>query len=298
MSIILHEDREFRNLTIPASQNEMDILEKSICLEDCLEPIITWKNTIIDGYKRYYICREEGLEYSTKTMTFSCREEAIIWACRKRLTKTERNTNVSRYLIGKIYISTKEINNRLKRNKGYDEKQSLATDGRVSITIGQEFCLNCHTIEKYGAYAAAMDKVSEKDQELFEMIITGKIKTDRTQVIRLVQNNFKGIRALKSSYNTADVNKPRAIDDVVAKSGNRLITNEVPLSVGIKEMPAFDPDMELNGLALTIPAWTAAIERAVSKSDMALVSDKAKDQVRKSLNYLEDQIQKTLEALK
>ena len=63
-------------------------------------------------------------------------------------------------------------------------------------------------------------------------------------------------------------------------------------------MPAFDPDMELNGLALTIPTWTAAIARAESKSDMALVSDKAKDQVRKSLKYLEDQIQKTLEALK
>ena len=298
MSIILREDREFRNLTIPASQKEMDILEKSICQEDCLEPIITWKNTIIDGYKRYMICREEGLEYATRMMTFSCRDEAIIWVCRKRLDTLERNSDVSRYLIGKIYISTKEINNRLKRHNGYDEKQSLATDGRVSITIGQEFCLNCHTIEKYGAYAAAMDKVSEKDQELFEMIITGKIKTDRTQVIRLVQNNFRGIRALKSSYNTADVNKPRAIDDAVSKSSDRIITNEIPLSVGIKEMPKYDPDMELNGLALTIPTWTAAIARAESKSDMDLVSDKAKDQVRKSLKYLEDQIQKTLEALR
>ena len=298
MSIILHEDREFRNLTIPASQNEMDILEKSICLEGCLEPIITWKNTIIDGYKRYMICREEGLDYSTKMMSFPCRDEAIIWVCRKRLDTLERNSDVSRYLIGKIYISTKEINNRLKRNNGYDEKQSLATDGRVSITIGQEFCLNCHTIEKYGAYAAAMDKVSEKDQELFEMIMTGKKKIDRNQVIRLVQNNFRGIRALKSSYNTADVNKPSAIDDVVAKSGTRLITNEVPLSVGIKEMPAFDPDMELNGLALTIPAWTAAIARAVSKSDMALVSEKAKEHIKESLKRLEKQIQETLEALK
>lgn len=298
MSIILREDREFKNLTIPASQNEMDVLEKSICQEGCLEPIITWKNMIIDGYKRYMICREKGLDYSTKMMSFPCRDEAIIWVCRKRLDTLERNSDVSRYLIGKIYISTKEINNRLKRNNGYDEKQSLATDGRVSITIGQEFCLNCHTIEKYGAYAAAMNKVSEKDQELFEMIMTGKKKIDRNQVIRLVQNNFRGIRALKSSFNTADVNKPSAIDDVVAKSGNRLITNEVPLSVGIKEMPAFDPDMELNGLALTIPTWTAAIARAESKSDMALVSDKAKDQVRKSLKYLEDQIQKTLETLK
>ena len=63
-------------------------------------------------------------------------------------------------------------------------------------------------------------------------------------------------------------------------------------------MPKYDPDMELNGLSLTIPTWTTAIARAESKSDMALVSDKAKDQVRKSLKYLEDQIQKTLEALK
>ena len=71
----------------------------------------------------------------------------------------------------------------------------------------------------------------------------------------------------------------------------------VPLSTGIKEMPAFDPDMEIRGLTLTIPTWMASIARAEQKTDMSIATDYAKKQLAESLLRLEAQIEKTLEAL-
>ena len=50
-------------------------------------------------------------------------------------------------------------------------------------------------------------------------------------------------------------------------------------------MPAFDPDMELRGLILTIPTWMNAIARAQSKTDMSLISNGMK-QSTYSLNIL------------
>ena len=63
-------------------------------------------------------------------------------------------------------------------------------------------------------------------------------------------------------------------------------------------MPKYDPDMEISGLALTIPTWMGSIARAERKTDMSLATDHAKKKLAVSLMQLEEQIQKTLEALK
>ena len=71
----------------------------------------------------------------------------------------------------------------------------------------------------------------------------------------------------------------------------------ISLTTGIKEMPAFDPDMEIRGVTLTIPTWIASIARAEQKTDMSLATDYAKKQLAEGLLRLKAQIQKTLEAI-
>ena len=75
------------------------------------------------------------------------------------------------------------------------------------------------------------------------------------------------------------------------------LTDEIPLSVGIKEMPAFDPDMAIRGLTLTIPTWIGSIERAISKTRVELVSPQARDQLIQSLLRLDEQIMLAMEAV-
>ena len=68
---------------------------------------------------------------------------------------------------------------------------------------------------------------------------------------------------------------------------------EIPLSVGIKEMPTYDPDMEVNGLSLTIPTWIIAINRTKKKTEQATENGKA--QLARSLIRLRDEIDELLE---
>ena len=90
--------------------------------------------------------------------------------------------------------------------------------------------------------------------------------------------------------------KPRqqSTDDPSGKTQQEQTT---PLEMGIKEMPAFDPDMEFRGLALTIPTWMNAIARTRAKTDIELVSEPTKAQLAVILRRLEDQITQTLEVI-
>ena len=65
-------------------------------------------------------------------------------------------------------------------------------------------------------------------------------------------------------------------------------TNEIPLTVRVKEMPAYDPDMELRGLTLTIPTWIMAITRVRKRINQA--TDNGKMQLAQSLTRLEAEI--------
>ena len=62
-------------------------------------------------------------------------------------------------------------------------------------------------------------------------------------------------------------------------------------------MPEHDPDMELNGLAYTVPTWSSAINRAREKTDMAAASYEAKRNLSNSLHGLLEQINITLEVI-
>ena len=81
-------------------------------------------------------------------------------------------------------------------------------------------------------------------------------------------------------------------------NGEKKMEDETPLITGIKEMPAYDPDMELKGLNLTIPTWIGVIARAETKMNVELATARAKEQLTANLMRLREQVSHTLEVLK
>ena len=68
-------------------------------------------------------------------------------------------------------------------------------------------------------------------------------------------------------------------------------SNTSPLSatdVSVKDMPAFDPDAEIYSLTLTIPSWISSINRTGAATDLALVTDRAKNKLLCMLENLEE----------
>ena len=138
-----------------------------------------------------------------------------------------------------------------------------------------------------------------EEPELLDMVMSGDLYLSQEETLELShmaeKERREGIRKfLKQASRKA---RSRYIIEDRKSMRQTEEANPIPLSIGIKEMPAFNPDMELQGLTLTMPTWMMAMDRAVRRSDMTQVSGNAKAELRAALMKLDEQIKTTLEAL-
>jgi N6-adenosine-specific RNA methylase IME4 len=71
--------QEFKNLIPPLTKEEFTQLENNCLDEGIREPIIIWKDFIIDGHNRYEIATRWGLEYKTTEKHFDSEEDVKEW---------------------------------------------------------------------------------------------------------------------------------------------------------------------------------------------------------------------------
>lgn len=63
-------DPEFELLIPPLSDAQYEKLEMDIFDNGCKEPLLIWNDTIIDGHKRYNICRKWEIPFQTDELEF------------------------------------------------------------------------------------------------------------------------------------------------------------------------------------------------------------------------------------
>ena len=304
----LHIDQEFRNLSVPITDEEQEKLEMSLLKEGCLEPIIVWQGIIVDGHKRYKFCTFENIEYEVKEMDFATRDEAIIWICRKRVPQTKKKSVIRRYLIGKWYKS--EMNTYKAQNK-WEEiiHQSWGPDNprleHISVVarqLSKEIAEKASTIGHLRTYAFSLDSIAEKEPMLFEAIVREEVKSSETELRKmgmmdsenLARTRLKimGIKDEKDDVRMCHKGKHNR--DARKESSK----NEIQIVTGIKEMPAFDPDMELKGLTFTIPTWINVMAKTEKNMNAEMATDTAKENLRTNLILLQIQADSLMEALK
>ena len=285
-------DKDFYNLTVPNTEEQQERLEQSILKDGCLEPIITWNDVIIDGHKRYLFCKDEGIDYVVREVFFPSRVKAMAWVCRRRTEGLKPGTPIYKYLHGKWFNCLKPAYQELVDKNQID--YTVDPDGRIRIAkvIADDLGFNYSAVENNQVYANHIDKISRSAPDLFRAMMAGQIRVTIKEVRALSHGDAKVRRDLR---NRLDSDKePKSNRGRPRKQSE---DDGVLLSTKIKEMPAFDPDMEIRGLTLTIPTWMAAIARAERQTDMELATNYAKKQLAEGLMRLDMQIQKTLEAI-
>ena len=80
--------------------------------------------------------------------------------------------------------------------------------------------------------------------------------------------------------------KPSAAEKKIAKATT------------IKDMPVFDPDAEINSLALTIPSWISFINRTRTTANFSLLTLKGRNQLEQELEQLQETTEAMIYALK
>ena len=283
----LKKDPEFQKLELKLSHEEYERLEKSIIANGCFSPIHVWKGYIIDGYYRYEICQKHGIGFKTKTIVLRSKEEVISWICSRHLNKQNIPEETRRYLIGRRYEAEKKSDNKNISDIGQnmtDEMERKPHIGKVSVKLGHEYHVSRSTVSRYFRCTKALDRLNEEIPGIAGKITDGKIKISQDNLIKLAKKPTEEIlRVLENSCRRkATEKKGKQIFEAHITDADFQFSPKGT----VKDMPAFDPDVYVSSLILTIPSWISMIKRTAENSHAEMISRKAKKDLICALDEL------------
>ena len=307
--ITLSIDPEFKTLIPKLTDSEYGHLEKSIRMEGCRQPIIHWHGVIVDGHNRYEICRRLGIDYQTQEKSFESREEVISWICLNQLSRRNITDETRRYLIGKRYEAEKIICSQ-RNAHGINQYSKLRLEGlskhdfdhasprtgvvrRTSQLIGSEYNLGHTTVEHYGQYSRMVDEIGRKEPSIVPRLLSGELHLSFDNTLRLSQMNRPNVEMLKKQAAYPDSFSSGSTDEstrlLYGKNSKtpKLNPGQITLHTNVKTKPTFDPDAEINGLTMTIPAWMNSITRVKENTALDQVSVGAKEKLVNALKELQ-----------
>ena len=86
-------NEEFARLIPPLSSEELEKLEQSLVNEGCLNPLIVWNNTIIDGHHRYAICIKHGISFNViEKMELETELDVKLWMINNQFSRRNLST--------------------------------------------------------------------------------------------------------------------------------------------------------------------------------------------------------------
>lgn len=291
----LKTDTDFERLSPLFSQDYLDHLEESIKAHGCLDPIDIWDGTILNGYKRYRICLKLNIEMPVNEKSFPCKEDAIIWLCYEHLKSASVAQETGVYLIGKHYLA--------QRQKYFKEQPPSFTKRSTFVystaaEVSKIYHLSSGTVYKYGIYAENLDSIYNRNRQLAEYILSGKLKVSHKTIQLMATGQDEVLSLLTSMVNKGkadhitsnELQKMMLKNTVMTKTGHRKSSVSSQPNIAIKQTPIYDPDSEISGLYLTIPSWISSIKRSCSKADFSRISPEAKERLREQLGELDEEI--------
>ena len=75
----LEINKRFRDLIPPLADEERRQLEANIVADGCRDPLVIWRDQLIDGHNRYEICNRLKIQFETKPVDFISEDDACIW---------------------------------------------------------------------------------------------------------------------------------------------------------------------------------------------------------------------------
>lgn len=186
-------DPEFRDKIPPLSDDEFSKLEENIVSDgEVKEPLVVWRNTIIDGHHRWKIIQKHPeIPYRIKEMDFSDKWAAIVWMCRNQLGRRNITDEQKTVLIGEAYKAQKNsVGNHAERGKGGKYLKSKL-DSRYGSTTGGEiakkFGVGYGTVLRAEHYVDGLNAAEEISPGIKDAVLSGAIKAPK-QMIAEIRN--------------------------------------------------------------------------------------------------------------
>lgn len=295
----------------PLSNTEYRKLEKNLINNGCSEPLLVWDKYVIDGVKRYEICKTYGISYTTKHKNFREMIDAVSYICEVQLERDDLTVEMRKYLIGRKYLADVEICVRefvlnppaeyLKTHLSLPKKPNKKYEvGRI---VGKKYNLATGTVLKYGYFASNIDELREKDAELAERILSSKLKISHENLIefvRLPTEDVLSIKKIMDEHNMDHIGYSDIRHELQWKYFHEAKPKEPKAQKVIPEirkLPEYDPDAEASSLSLTIPSWVSSINRMKKNTVFENITPPARKKLQEQLIRLMSEANNLYQAL-
>ncbi len=297
----LSTDNNFSRLIQPYTEKEINELKYQLYEKKEKQEILIWNGKHLNDGHIYDICNEIGIEIELKNFSFTNYQYAAIYICEKQLLRKDLTNEYKKYLIGKKFNYSYEI-----KNRGVVKEPPSKT--KLASIIGDKVFLSSGTVIKYAVYAEAIDCIFDGDESFAREILLGHILVSHENVIELSRIKNDEIKAVGNSVRKnkivhltfSDIRlgiKTRYLKErgVVSRSEKKYA--KLSENAGIRQMPVFDPDSEVNSLCMTIGSWISSIQRVNNTVDFSRITAKARIKLVKELSYLERTVNNIQESL-
>lgn len=293
-------DKDFKKLIFPLDEYNHLRLVDSLAKNGCIDPIIIWNNTIVDGHKRYEICCKHHIHFETEPTIFDCKESAMIWICQKQLERENIPNTMRNYLIGFYYRLVKYTTGRKNRRDPDFNYTPIGKPPHIGLVprsqktadkVGTMFHLSAPSIRKYAVFSKTVDRIEKKVPWGSSLILSGNCKLSQEKLYDLSWESSQVIATQLQASRKRNKKKTNM------KQPTQFNAPEIkPQS--IKDMPIFDPDGTFTELTLTIPYWSKSIKRTLTSTDISLVSSRAKIKLLNVLFNHQAAIQELINSIK
>ena len=289
-SVVL--DEEFENLIKPLSEIEMHRLQFAVMTSGFAQ-VKVWQNIVLCDSSVYKLCREHHISCDVVNKEFVSRNEALSYVCTEELKRDDLTYEYKKYLIGKIFNLEKRAMNSLK-----------ITKMSIAQKIGEAYFISAGAVQKYGAYAESIDHVFGTTPDLARYILEGKLRISHESTVELARFPREELVTImqitKEECNGrmtfSDIKHEIRWKNYTAASRSHPRPRKED-NVEIKKMPQYDPDADIMGIALTIPSWIKALNRAVEHTDILATTKKGRDTLRDQLYALDDAVIKVISTM-
>jgi len=182
------------------------------------------------------------------------------------------------YLMGRI--SERE---KLNRRHGETVEQLLAR-------YGQKLGYTESSLRRFVQYSIALDYLQVVEPTIAVEVISGKLRMSSENLIHLANKPRAEIPLIVKRIKSGDEKLYEIFSEVSAKYKKSLQDKQKKDNIGVsvKDVPQYDPDTQVMGLAYTIPSWVSAINRLIISDNFNAVSKTALKKLKKELSLLKE----------
>ncbi|AQQ70745.1 hypothetical protein SMSP2_01106 [Limihaloglobus sulfuriphilus] len=148
-------NKEFKNLIFPLTQQEKDILERSILKYGVKDKLVVWdngRNVLVDGHHRWEIIQKHQIrKYEIQKLKFKHKSEVVNWIIENQMGRRNCTPGAISYLRGLRY----------KNEKGSHGGDRIATSGHSA---------HLKTSKRLATFYNVDEKTIRRDEKFYEAI--------------------------------------------------------------------------------------------------------------------------------